>query len=218
WFRPTQILSARAGLHRLVWDLHYPPPGALEFAAPISAVFQNTWKEPRGPWAVPGEYQIKLTVDGRSVTQPLTLKMDPRIRTPIAGLRRQFAISMQLKQALDQERAAIDELRAMRRELAERRKAATGELGAALDQRDKELQALEGEAADEAAPRPRPGQPAPRTLTALNARLVHAFSLIQAADVTPTPQLERAAEGLVKDLNELMARWNRMKTATAYKQ
>src|SRR5262249_51837885 len=118
WFRPSTILSARAGLHRLVWDLHYPPPGALEFAAPIAAVFQNTWKEPRGPWALPGAYTIKLTVAGRSVTQPLTLKMDPRIRTPATGLHKQFAISMRLKEGLDRDRAAIDELRALRRELA----------------------------------------------------------------------------------------------------
>ena len=47
-------------------------------------------------WAPPGQYTVKLTVDGKSYTQPLTLKMDPRVTTPALGLAQQFTLSKQL--------------------------------------------------------------------------------------------------------------------------
>jgi hypothetical protein len=72
-------------MHRFVWDLRYTPPDALRHDYPMTAVYHNTPREPRGPIALPGEYTVKLTVDGKSFTQPLTLKMDPRVKTPPAG-------------------------------------------------------------------------------------------------------------------------------------
>src|SRR2546429_4640292 len=63
WVRPTQILSAEAGMHRFVWDVHYPPPPTPEPAFPISPLYHNTPKYPPGAWAVPGDYTVKLTVE-----------------------------------------------------------------------------------------------------------------------------------------------------------
>jgi hypothetical protein len=96
WIRPPQVLPATAGLHRFVWDLHHPAPPAAKFTYPISAIYANTPKEPRGPWAVPGAYTVRLTVDGRTLTQPVVLKMDPRVKTPAEGLRAQFERSMEV--------------------------------------------------------------------------------------------------------------------------
>jgi hypothetical protein len=45
---------------------------------------------------LPGAYTVKLTVDGKSFTQPLTLKMDPRVKTPPAGLKQQFDLAMKV--------------------------------------------------------------------------------------------------------------------------
>ncbi|HKW45230.1 MAG TPA: hypothetical protein VJN22_06185, partial [Candidatus Eremiobacteraceae bacterium] len=42
WVRQPQQLSAAAGMHRFVWDLHYPPPAATSFDYPISAIYQDT--------------------------------------------------------------------------------------------------------------------------------------------------------------------------------
>ena len=61
WIRPPQPLSTAAGLHRFVWDLHHPPPAVLERSYPIAAIYRNTPAEPRGPWALPGEYTVRLT-------------------------------------------------------------------------------------------------------------------------------------------------------------
>jgi photosystem II stability/assembly factor-like uncharacterized protein len=96
WIRPPQMLSAEAGLHRFVWDLHHPPPAAVRYSYPISAIYRDTPREPRGPWAVPGAYTVRLTVDGRTLTQPLRLKMDPRVTTPPEGLRAQLDRSMEV--------------------------------------------------------------------------------------------------------------------------
>jgi hypothetical protein len=65
-------------MHRFVWDLRYTPPDALRHDYPMTATYHDTPREPRGPIALPGEYTVKLTVDGKSLTQPLTVKMDPR--------------------------------------------------------------------------------------------------------------------------------------------
>ncbi|MEO7051574.1 MAG: hypothetical protein ABI128_07900 [Rhodanobacter sp.] len=96
WLRPPQVLSAQAGMHRMVWDLHYPSPKSLRPSAPISVILHDTPLGPLGPSAVPGQYTVKLKVGGKTYTQPLTLRMDPRVDTPIAGLARQFDLATQL--------------------------------------------------------------------------------------------------------------------------
>ena len=95
WIRPWAPLPATAGLHRFVWDLHYPPPPAAELTYPISAVPHDTPREPRGPWALPGTYTARLTVGGRVLTQPLRLKMDPRVTTAADGLQAQLERSQE---------------------------------------------------------------------------------------------------------------------------
>ena len=111
WIRPPQALSTAAGMHRFVWDLHYPPPPAPSHNYPISAIYRDTWREPRGPVALPGRYMLRLTVDGRVLTQPLTIRMDPRVRTPAAALAQQFRAAVRLSAAM---RRAYDALQAVR--------------------------------------------------------------------------------------------------------
>ena len=101
WIRPPRVLSAAAGTHRFAWDLHYSAPGGVPASYPISAVYQDTAPEPAGVWALPGTFTVKLTVAGKAYTQPLTLGMDPRVKTPHAALLQQFTISKRLSDALD---------------------------------------------------------------------------------------------------------------------
>jgi photosystem II stability/assembly factor-like uncharacterized protein len=105
WIRPPQILSAQAGLHRFVWDLHHPAPAAAAFSYPISAVPGDTPREPRGPWAVPGTYTVRLTANGRTLSQPLRLKMDPRVKTPPEALR----VQLQRSREVARDMAAVQE-------------------------------------------------------------------------------------------------------------
>src|SRR5258708_27054517 len=73
-------------MNRFVWDLRYPPPDALRHEYPISAIPHDTPAEPLGPFALPGQYQVRLTAGGTTLTQPLNVKMDPRGSTPAEGL------------------------------------------------------------------------------------------------------------------------------------
>jgi photosystem II stability/assembly factor-like uncharacterized protein len=100
WIRPTQILSAEAGLHRFVWDLHYPMVPGAEPSYPISATPHNTPAEPRGPWVVPGTYTVKLTVNGKTLTEPLVVKMDPRVTSTPAMIQQQFTLAKRVYDAL----------------------------------------------------------------------------------------------------------------------
>ena len=101
-------------MHRFVWDLRYPAPRVLNFQYPISATPANTAREPRGPWVVPGTYSVRLTVNGRTYTQSLAVRMDPRVRTPAATLARQFALSKGVSDDVGRVRSARDSVRALR--------------------------------------------------------------------------------------------------------
>ncbi|MGB9122533.1 MAG: glycoside hydrolase, partial [Candidatus Angelobacter sp.] len=96
WVRPPQTLSAAAGAHRFLWDMHYPDVPGVEAEYPIAAIPHNTAPQPSGPWALPGQYTVVLTANGKSYSQPLTIKMDPRVKTPLAGLQQQFKLSTDL--------------------------------------------------------------------------------------------------------------------------
>jgi len=78
WLRPFQPLETTAGMHRFVWDLHATPSGGGRGGPPISAVIHDTPAGPQGEWVPPGNYTVKLTVDGQTYTQSLTIKADPR--------------------------------------------------------------------------------------------------------------------------------------------
>jgi photosystem II stability/assembly factor-like uncharacterized protein len=100
WQRPARVPSAAAGMHRFVWDLRWTPPKVFRFSFPISAVPGDTAPEPKGPWVVPGAYSIRLVTAGVTRTQPLVVRMDPRVKTPREGLAQQFSLSMRVYDAI----------------------------------------------------------------------------------------------------------------------
>jgi len=61
---------------------------------------------------MPGNYTVRLTVDGRALTHPLTLTMDPRVPTSREGLAQQFAASMKVYARL-REKPEDDTLRSL---------------------------------------------------------------------------------------------------------
>ncbi len=102
---------------------------------------------------------MKLTVDGKSYTQPLTLKMDPRVKTTPLGLAQQFTLSKQLYDGVLDAQKALDEIRGLREQIRTRRaslspRQVSGQAGEpgrsaeslALQTLDQKLAALEGDA------------------------------------------------------------------------
>ncbi len=102
WIREPLQLSSHAGIHRFVWNVHYADPESLPRSYPMSAVVHNTASQPNGPWVLPGLYKVILKVDGKTYTQPLTVKMDPRVKASDEVLRQQFRLSMVCYRGLEQ--------------------------------------------------------------------------------------------------------------------
>ncbi len=93
WIRPEQILPKTTGNQRFVWDMHY---ASLDLPAqfPMTAVFQNTPPDANSPWVLAGNYTVKLTVNNQTFTQPLSIRMDPRIKTTAAQLKQIHDLSI----------------------------------------------------------------------------------------------------------------------------
>jgi hypothetical protein len=109
WLAPPAVLPVSAGMHRLAWDLRYADPPALNFGYSGTLLdyreYTLSWHAlpgmtPRstlaGPMVLPGTYNVKLTVNGKSYTQPLTLVADPRVTVPAAGLAAQFHLQQRM--------------------------------------------------------------------------------------------------------------------------
>jgi photosystem II stability/assembly factor-like uncharacterized protein len=93
WLQAPTALPASPGHNRFVWDLRGPRPRALEYEYSIAAVpGADTPELPQGLFALPGTYQVRLTVGGRTSSQPLTVAMDPRVQTPRADLEAQHTM------------------------------------------------------------------------------------------------------------------------------
>lgn len=87
-------LETRRGMHRFVWDLTVTVDGAGRSA----------------PKVVPGSFQARLTVDGKSTTQPLEVKLDPRVAADgvtVADLKAQFDLALDILEAMNDARATI---------------------------------------------------------------------------------------------------------------
>jgi len=112
WVHAPQTLSAEAGMHRFVWDLRYPL---------AKGVRESLWR-PSGPLAVPGNYTVKLTAHGKSSTQPLTVKMDPRVKTQQEGLVRQFELASQLSARQGEVSVALQQAAELRKQIDARKK------------------------------------------------------------------------------------------------
>ena len=88
--------SATMGFNRVTWDLRHEPPKMLS-DMPGDSAEPGDWRaRPVGPQALPGQYAVRLTVNGQSQEQPLTMRIDPSSSVTIAELRSQFEQSQRL--------------------------------------------------------------------------------------------------------------------------
>jgi photosystem II stability/assembly factor-like uncharacterized protein len=211
WIRRPQILSAEAGMQRFVWDLHYPPPEGQRPEYPIAAIYADTARHPLGPWVLPGSYAVKLTVNGRSYTEPLTVRIDPRVKTPAEGLAQQHAIAMKCYSGIGQVRDALNQLRKLRSQLKDlTARAGQGAVGDAIAALDKKAAALEGVGGGSTGGGPGASSPEP-SLTRMNAELLGLMEIVEGVDATPTTQASIASEELQRRLSELISRWSELK-------
>ncbi len=201
WVRPPQVLSSKAGFHRFLWDMHYQPVPGIAPEYPIAAVYRNTAPNPTSPWAMPGEYKVVLTAGGQKYTQPLTVVMDPRVKTPVSGLRQQFELSNQAYQDLLMLQPIIGQVAALRASLKAAQTHAKGADAAKYEELDKKLEALAG-----AGGRRRGAQG--ETLSGQQGALLGILGMLQEADVAPSNPVVQAAQKAHESTAALTQRWN----------
>jgi hypothetical protein len=173
---------------------------------PIAAIYRDTPNEPRGPWVLAGQYRVRLTVGGKTLEQPLTVKMDPRVQTPMEGLVQQFELSQQCCEGMHQSHTALGQMRTLRSQLKElRAKVNAGELADALTELDKKAASLEGA---ERRRRERPsGGPRQPSMASVAENLEQLLRVLQEADAVPTAQAVTACEETQRSLRALLAKW-----------
>jgi len=211
WIRPSQILSTAAGMQRFVWNLHYPAPAGQRPEYPIAAIYGDTERHPLGPWAMPGTYTIKLTVNGQSYTQPLTVKMDPRVKTSPEGIAQQHSIAMQSYEGLKQVRDALEQVRKIRSQLKDLRgRASQPALANAIDALERKAAALEGTSGGFRGGGGTSASSQP-SLSRMSGELLGSMGLVEGADVAPTTQAVAAARQIQSSLDQILARWSEAK-------
>ena len=198
WIRPLESLSAKRGMHRFLWDMHYTPITGIEPDYPIAAVYRDTPPAPTSPWVMPGDYTVVLTANGKSYTQPLTVKMDPRVKMSVAELQEQFELSRQLCEV----RATLEPIGKTFDSLVEQL-TKLKEQSLPKNVEDK-LNALNSKIKELGPPNPRPG--APPSLHALDSAK-SLFEQIQGVDAPPTDRVKAAVGDVRLQATSLIERW-----------
>jgi hypothetical protein len=123
-------------MHRFVWDLHYAFPEGVH----------TSFYGPFPPTVLPGNYTVKLTVNNSTISQPLVVKMDPRVKTSQADLKKLFEAETRLAGRVGELSSAVRQAQQLKTNIAARKKetAFHVELTEALSTLDKKAADLVG--------------------------------------------------------------------------
>jgi hypothetical protein len=232
WFRPLAALSTSPGMHRFAWDMHYQPlDGGGRLGGPtlpIAAIAYNTVPAPSTPWVNPGRYTVKLTVNGKSYSQPMVVKQDPRVKTAALAMQQVYTLSKGAYYGALDAQSAATQARHVREQIATLKPQASGPVAQALADLDTKIEKLEGTPPGAAGGRggrgaAGPGQggggrrgaaplASPDSLSGASASLAGVMNLLQGADVRPTAVQLEAIAGARTAASQAMARWTAVKT------
>ncbi len=207
WLRPFHSLPTEAGMHRWVWDLHYPTPDSTRHEYPIAAIPGDTPRLPLGPTALPGTYTAKLTANGKSYTAPFPVKMDPRVKTSVAGIEKKFQAETRLASLLDQTSKAVLQAGSIRDPLQKLGQQATGSVRDAVQNFQNKLMTVLGASAGSAT------APASEiTLTRVNGQVAVLYGQVWQVDAEPTVAQSEAIATTQHDAADAIKRWDELRT------
>jgi photosystem II stability/assembly factor-like uncharacterized protein len=113
WFQKPESLQTSPGMNRFVWDLSW---GSSEGPALDE---ESAYRNPSGPKVIPGIYQVRLTVDGQTHTQPLKIIMDPRSPATPGELQQQLQLGQKIFAEAIEARRAIAEIGSVQKQLVD---------------------------------------------------------------------------------------------------
>jgi hypothetical protein len=187
WIRPQQILSSSKGAHRFVWDLHYQPLN-MTASYPMTAVIQNTPPDYTSPWVIPGNYVVRLTVDGKVFDQQLTVKMDPRVKTSLKDLQLQHDLSLQAYNNRKQIMQISNEIAILKTKIKDQ---------PTIDSLDKFVAGARGSKEI--------------SLSQMEGSFGTLHNLLQDSDMPPTIQMINAMREAKANFQRLLLKWNEIK-------
>jgi photosystem II stability/assembly factor-like uncharacterized protein len=227
WPAPQQALSTEAGEHRFSWDMHYDPiagggGGGRGGGGAGGAVPHRTYSGVNSPWVAPGEYTVRLTADGKSSSQPITVKMDPRIKETPAVLQI-YALTTQMENGAIAAEAAAKDARDAADKLRQQPQSA------ANDALLKEIDALappapsggggggaggrggRGGGRGGGAGGPGGASAVPATLATIGPDMVTAAMAMQGSEMAPTAAAVTSCQQRQVEFTALMAKWAALK-------
>ena len=191
-----------AGLNRFVWDLRYE--GATK--VPHAPLWGGSTD---GPDALPGNYQVRLTVLGKSYTAPLEIQPDPRLKITQDGLTKQFDLLLKIRDKVTETDDAIIQIRDLRDQINtlnkrlkdDPRAKAVADAGKSLDKKMTEVE----EALIQT--KAKSSQDVLNFPIRLNNQLVALGGVVSSADSAPTKQSYEVFDLLSKAVDEQLAKW-----------
>jgi hypothetical protein len=157
---------------------------------------------------LPGTYTVRLTVNGKSLTAPLTVKMDPRVTASRAELEAMFAEESELAGVVNASAKADLEAHSAQEQIEKLTKNAGADTKESLETQGKALQELlsgKEKAADE---KEEPG------LDDVAGEAVGLYGQVGQADAAPTAAQQMAMAHVAGESKEVLEKWERMKSAS----
>ena len=210
WLAPGRGLPANVGLNRANWDLRYDPPPAFAHSFEFNGNPGVTPMAPEGPLALPGLYTIRLTVDGKHYTQPLTVERDPRSRVSRAAVAAQHALVMRLYAGLEATWADFMPVAGLRGAVTTLAAGDTAsEVGKAAKTLATRLDSLAGDSLSDAREVWQP-RPTAWSFVALNGEFALELNAQDNADHAPTQATLAVARSSCDELRNLVGRWRQV--------
>jgi len=227
WPAPPMVISTKAGMHRVWWDMRYDPigeGGGGRGGGGGAAVPHRTYPSVNAPWAPPGAYAVRLTVDGKSYTQPITLKLDPRVTATASaadlatlasltkemyeGARASHAVYLRARALVAQlDALSGDDITKFKASVDAIAPAGGGATGGGRGGRPPSPQASAGQAG-----RGVIGAAASPTLQSASAEMMSAAMAMQAAEIAPTAREVAACATARTNATAAMAKWTKLTT------
>jgi photosystem II stability/assembly factor-like uncharacterized protein len=207
WVRPFRQLPTAAGMHRWIWDLHYPAPAATRHDYPIAAIPHDTPRFPLGPTVVPGTYTVRLTVDGKASSAPLTVKMDPRVKTTAASPEKKFQAERRMASIMTESAEALRQGGSIRAQLEKLGAQPNVSAQDAIAASQKKLTAVLGAPGGFFAP------PSPEvTLARVNGQAGTLYQQVWQVDAEPTSSQLEAMSATEHDSADVLKKWSEFKS------
>ncbi len=202
------LAPAEQGLNRFEWDLRYPDaagfPGMILWAGSL-----------RGPVIVPGTYQVKITVDGKSQTQRFEVRKDPRISTTPEQYAAQLELELQMRDKLSRTNETVVQIRQGRKQIddlvarlqsgpdSEKSKAVIAQakaLSGEMTEVEEALYQTKSRASEDPLNYP----------VKLNNKLAALLADLESADAQPTSAEQQVYEDLASAINAQLKAWGQI--------